>query len=562
LDNPLVLWKGLQSRVAAWWLRQRWLPASWRRAPQRAGPWPALPAPLDRCASVVIPALDEAARIACVVRHALADSATAEVIVIDDSSTDDTAARAREAGAEVVTSTMLGKGASMRDGCEFARHDIVVYLDGDLAGLREGLVTELARPIARGEADFVKARFGRSGGRVTELTAKPMLKVFFPELARFAQPLGGLVAARRALLRALPFENGYGADIGLLIDAERAGARLAEVDIGTLDNDSQPLADLSAMANEVSRVIFTRARAAGRLHVEQISAMYETQRLATSTLDYALTRRRGRRRVLLLDLDGTVIAGDFALAMARATGQQAQLEALRAEVRRGGPPGAAAAEGTTAQRTAALFRFTHRQQFESVAASVPLAPHVVEWVNAMRRAGFWVGLITESWFVAAEILRRRVFADFVLAHTLGFDGDVCNGELHANAAFVRPEGGQGPALCRSHALRRLREDAGEPRIETLWAVADGLEDIGLLRAADRAFSIGALARRLEVDAGAEAVASFAELMAVVPAATAASEDPARDRAVENIQGHSRSRAPRRPGPATTQAGRADQSEPN
>jgi hypothetical protein len=81
----------------------------------------------------------------------------------------------------------------------------------------------------------VKARFGRGGGRVTELTARPMLQVFFPELARFSQPLGGLVAARASLLKALGFEEGYGVDVGLLIDAHRAGARLVEVDIGSLD---------------------------------------------------------------------------------------------------------------------------------------------------------------------------------------------------------------------------------------------------------------------------------------------------------------------------------------
>jgi glucosyl-3-phosphoglycerate synthase len=76
----------------------------------------AAPCPLVACASVVIPALNEAARIASVVRHALADPATAEVIVVDDSSIDDTAQLARQAGAEVITSTMLGKGASMCDG--------------------------------------------------------------------------------------------------------------------------------------------------------------------------------------------------------------------------------------------------------------------------------------------------------------------------------------------------------------------------------------------------------------------------------------------------------------
>lgn len=81
--------------------------------------------------TVVIPALNEAARIAEVVAYALADPATAEVIVVDDSSLDDTALLAAAAGARVITSTMLGKGRSMHDGLRVAAHDLIAYLDGD-----------------------------------------------------------------------------------------------------------------------------------------------------------------------------------------------------------------------------------------------------------------------------------------------------------------------------------------------------------------------------------------------------------------------------------------------
>ena len=150
--------------------------------------------------SVVIPALNEAARIAEVVRYALSDAMTGEVIVIDDSSVDDTAHLAREAGATVITSSMLGKGVSMRDGAKAAQYDVVVYLDGDLTGLQPNIITDLATPILAGQADFVKGQFGRRAGRVTELTAKPMLKLFFPELSEFTQPLGGIIASRRSLL--------------------------------------------------------------------------------------------------------------------------------------------------------------------------------------------------------------------------------------------------------------------------------------------------------------------------------------------------------------------------
>ena len=257
-------------RLKAWLQRQL---GHWQKGPSTTpienppAPLPLfLAAPLRPCVSVIIPALNEEANIANVVRFALGDSATVEVIVVDDSSTDNTVEQAQNAGARVITSSLLGKGASMADGALVAKSELLVYLDGDLKGLRSGIISDLARPLIAGEAEFVKARFGRGGGRVTELTAKPMLKVFFPELAHFNQPLGGIIAARKSLLKQLTFEDGYGVDIGLLLDAWRANAKLAEVDIGHLAHDSQPLLDLTSMANEISRVIYSRARASGRLH--------------------------------------------------------------------------------------------------------------------------------------------------------------------------------------------------------------------------------------------------------------------------------------------------------
>ena len=479
--------------------------------------------PLAASVTVVIPALNEAKRIASVVAYALADPATAEVLVVDDSSIDDTAALAQAAGARVITSTMLGKGASMHDGAMHARHELLVYLDGDLAGLRPGIVSDLARPLLANGADFVKARFGRGGGRVTELTAKPMLKVFFPELAHLGQPLGGVISARRALLQQMAFEDGYGVDIGLLLDAQRAGARVAEIDIGSLEHDSQPLLDLTVMANEVSRVIYSRARAAGRLHVDQIVAMYESQRLATASLDYILTRRRGRQRLLLLDMDGTITTTRFAVELARASGQEQALTQLLDS-----PQDDAAARS---ERIANVFRFVHKQQFEKVARAAPIRPGVIEFVNRMRRAGFMVGVLSDSYFIAADILRRRVFADFALAHTIQFDGEVCNGQVKINLAFLPPHEADGLPVCKSHVLRRFKAEAGELPLLECWAIGDNLNDLGLLRLADRAFVIDPKAPALRREPGLTVVEDFDQMLGRVPtAAVAACSDQAQAQA--------------------------------
>lgn len=473
----------------------------------RARSNPPMALPSKAYATVVIPALNEAKRISEVVAYALADPATAEVIVIDDSSIDSTVELARAAGAKVLTSSMLGKGASMQDGVAPAQCNLLVYLDGDLTGLRGGIITDLCKPLLRGEADFVKARFGRGGGRVTELTAKPMLKIFFPELAHFSQPLGGIIAARKTLLQALTFEDGYGVDIGLLLDAHIAGARLSEVDIGSLEHDSQPLHDLTLMANEVGRAIFGRARTAGRLHVEQVAAMYESQRQAAAGIEYVLTRRKERRRLLLLDMDGTVTRSRYAVELARVTGHEPALMQML--------DGHGDDAATRSENIAKLFQYVHKKKFEQVAREMAIRPGVIEFINQMRRRGFMVGLISDSYFVAADIVRRRIFADFAMAHTISFDNDVCTGQIRINPAFF-PDSLPTALPCKSHVLRRFLNDPNPPRVNLTWVVGDNLNDLELMRLADHAFAIDPKSQALVAEPGVRQIASFDELLALLP----------------------------------------------
>ena len=103
------------------------------------------------------------------------------------------------------------------------------------------------------------------GGRVTELTARPLLNLFYPDLAAVRQPLAGEIAARRELLEQLPFATGYGVDIGLLIDAySLAGLdAIAQVDLDVRQNAHQPLRDLGPMAYAVLRAVARAPRARG-----------------------------------------------------------------------------------------------------------------------------------------------------------------------------------------------------------------------------------------------------------------------------------------------------------
>ena len=103
------------------------------------------------------------------------------------------------------------------------------------------------------------------GGRVTELTARPLIRLFYPDLAGVEQPLAGEVAARRELLERLPFMTGYGVDIALLLDAYAAVGLdgLAQVDLDVRQNAHQPLRDLGPMASAVLGTVAVEARTRG-----------------------------------------------------------------------------------------------------------------------------------------------------------------------------------------------------------------------------------------------------------------------------------------------------------
>ena len=513
-DHLSALWRHLQAR-----LQQARMQATTERPRQV----PAVVATgVARGVSVVIPALNEAARIADVVRYALADPATAEVIVIDDSSIDDTATLARAAGARVITSTMLGKGRSMQDGLRLVQHDVIAYLDGDLAGLRNHIISDLAAPVLRGAADFVKAKFGRGGGRVTELTAKPMLRLFFPELAHFAQPLGGIIAAQRSLLQSMHFEDGYGVDVGLLIDAHRAGARLAEVDIGSLEHDSQSLNALGLMAQEVGRVIFDRAKKAGRLSVDQILSIYELERQNQADIDHILHRLRAGTKIALLCMDGVVTTSSYVHELAIATGRARKLS----ELLRTPEPDVE----TRIQGIAEVFRFVHKHEFEAVAHAIDIRPQVIETVNALRRLGYKVGLVSDSYFVAAEIVRRRIFADFALANAMHFESDVCQGEVRLNRAYAHDSGCASHPRCSSNLLHHLRHGERDVALQHVLAVGSGVHDHCLLREADFSFVIEPRSEALRHDPSLIELRAIDELLGYVASieeASATSERPTR-----------------------------------
>ncbi len=234
--------------------------------------------------SVCLPARNEEATVAAIVREirrALApgdgDGLVDEVVVLDDNSTDDTAAVARAAGARVVSEAEVlpeagpgsGKGNVLWKSLHACRGDILCWVDADLENFRADTVTRLIEPLLLDpDTLLVKASYTRSfggaptgGGRVTELVARPLVSLLFPKLADIAQPLGGEYAARREALEVLPFVEGWGVELGLLVDVVTRFGRDAveQVDLGVREHRNRPVDQLAAQSLSIMATALRRA---------------------------------------------------------------------------------------------------------------------------------------------------------------------------------------------------------------------------------------------------------------------------------------------------------------
>ena len=214
--------------------------------------------------SVVIPAYNEEKNIGDLVTR-IKSNYVHEILVIDNASTDRTAELAKKAGARVSYCGNKGKGYSMEKGIAEATGDILIFLDGDIENYHNEIIQLMSNPIIYRDVDFVKGTFDRDGGRVTVILAKPLIKLFFPELQEFNQPLSGIIAGKKSAFEKCSLEKDYGVDIGILLDMYANGCKIDHAYIGYIKNDSQPLQNLEKMACEVANAILKRAKKCNRI---------------------------------------------------------------------------------------------------------------------------------------------------------------------------------------------------------------------------------------------------------------------------------------------------------
>ncbi len=252
--------------------------------------------------SLVLPTLNEEETIGPIVRRAMREMMGRvplldEVLVIDSASTDRTREIAEAEGARVVEhpavltryGSFIGKGEALWKSLYETSGDIVVWADTDVRNWHPRMVYGTLGPLlAEPRLQYVKGYYQRpivesgvlkegGGGRVTELVARPLINLFYPELSGFIQPLSGEYAGRRSLLETIPFFTGYAVEMGHLIDvAERVGIEgLGQVDLERRIHRNQELEGLSRMSFVILQAVMKRLeeRRKARLFAELGSTM-------------------------------------------------------------------------------------------------------------------------------------------------------------------------------------------------------------------------------------------------------------------------------------------------
>jgi glycosyltransferase involved in cell wall biosynthesis len=235
--------------------------------------------------SLAMPALNEektVGKVITTIKTALMEEVPLldEILLIDSDSTDHTRTIASELGIPVYIHQQLlpeldirsGKGEALWKSLFVTKGDIIVWIDTDIINIHPRFVYGIIGPLLLNQTiQFVKGFYRRplrvgnkmqagGGGRVTELTARPLLNLFYPELSGVIQPLSGEYAGRRQALESATFFSGYGVETGLLIDIfERYGLRsIAQVDLLERIHHNQELEALSKMSFAIIQTVLRK----------------------------------------------------------------------------------------------------------------------------------------------------------------------------------------------------------------------------------------------------------------------------------------------------------------
>ncbi|MBI3331757.1 HAD-IB family phosphatase [Candidatus Peregrinibacteria bacterium] len=392
--------------------------------------------------SCVVPAFNERRTIASVISAVRKVGSIDEVIVIDDGSTDETSRQAKRSGAKVFRHEMnLGKGAAIQTGARKAQNDLILFIDADLKNMTPRKVRSLIDPLIRGKADFVKASYNNTSGRVTKLVAKPLLKVVYP-FVHLEQPLSGQFAVDRTKFDWDVIENGWGVDVQLVLQAAKKKLRIKEVFIGDIHHEHQDIDALTFMAEQVISTILS-----------------EIKLIAHDA------------KIVFFDLDKTLITRSSIEVFAKEWNFEEELRMLRERFARGEIP-----DAVITKTLARHFKGKTQADVNKICAKIPLEPLAEEVIRRLRLRRYRVRIVSAAFSPVVRHFAARLNIYDFLCPRIRIDLH------HRYTGILKPSRFEdvsraccGMYVCKGKAVERVRKKFKCTKEECV-AVGDGKGD--------------------------------------------------------------------------------------
>ncbi len=421
--------------------------------------------------TAIIPAYNEGATIKKVIQIVKQSTSVSEIIVIDDKSTDNTIQQAKKENVKIFTSSVRGKGSSMREGIMLAANNIIAFVDADITTYPTDVIDRLAQPIINDEADFVKSFFERQAGRVTELVAKPLLSFLFPSISNYKQPLSGMIAGRKKLLQKIAIEDDYGVDIGILIDMHEKGARITEVSLGYIENRMQNIFQLGKMSKEVTHAILKRS---GQFFDNTVELLTTFQFKNTNPqMDFAIKDSvKGFKKMAIFDMDKTILKESFINALAEKFNFKNEfLEIVQTS----------SSPIIRIKQIAQLLKGLSISDILKTADEIPLIDDAKMVIAALKQKGYICGIISESYDVVANHIANKLGMHFSLANEAEFNKSIATGEVKVPSFFIKNKNSIcNHDYCKSNAVQELIRRYGID-LKNVLAMGNGKNDICMVQ---------------------------------------------------------------------------------
>jgi glucosyl-3-phosphoglycerate synthase len=421
--------------------------------------------------TVIIPAYNEEATIKQVIQIVKKSNFVSEIIVIDDKSTDNTVQEAKSEQVKIFTSSVRGKGSSMREGILLAKNDIIAFIDADITTYPKNVIDILAKPIIDNEADFVKSYFKRQAGRVTELVAKPLLSFLFPSISKFKQPLSGMIAGKKSLLLKVDIEDDYGVDIGILIDMHQKGAKIKEVSLGYIENRMQSIFQLGKMSKEVTYAILKRSGQFLEDTVELFTGYQFND--SNKQIDFAIKNStKGLKKLAIFDMDKTILQQSFIHTLAEKFNFKQALDEIVL---------LSASPFIRIKQIAQLLQGLSITDILKTADEMPFTEDAKQVIDELKRKGYICGIISESYDVVANHIANKLGMHFSLANELEFNKSVAIGEVKIPSFFLKTKNSIcNHDYCKSNAVQVLIKKYGID-LKNVMAMGNGKNDVCMVQ---------------------------------------------------------------------------------